>query len=81
MGWLLQNYGPPVLVEEFVSGPEFTVGILGTRIPLSSASCRSRSKGCPPEESIYSLEVKREWREKVQYHCPPPVERNASQED
>src|SRR4030066_233189 len=26
--WLLENYGPPVLVEEVVKGPEFTVGIL-----------------------------------------------------
>jgi D-alanine-D-alanine ligase len=30
--WLLETYGPPVLVEEFVSGPEFTVGILGNEI-------------------------------------------------
>ena len=31
--WLLEHYGPPVLVEEFVNGPEFTVGILGNEDP------------------------------------------------
>jgi len=30
-------------------------------------------KGTPPSESIYSIEIKREWEEKVRYHCPPPV--------
>jgi D-alanine-D-alanine ligase len=72
--WLLQNYGPPVLVEEFVSGPEFTVGILGNENPTVLGVMQIEVKGMSPEESIYSLEVKREWREKVQYHCPPLVE-------
>jgi D-alanine-D-alanine ligase len=31
-------------------------------------------KGQAPGESIYSLEIKREWEEKVRYHCPPPVD-------
>jgi len=32
-------------------------------------------KGVPSGEAIYSLEVKREWEEKVRYHCPPPIDR------
>ena len=71
--WLLENYGPPVLVEEFVSGPEFTVGILGNEDPSVLGVMQIEIKGVPPGESIYSLEVKREWKEKVRYHCPPPV--------
>ncbi len=71
---LLQNYGPPVLVEEFVSGPEFTVGVLGNEDPSVLGVMQIEIKGKPPNESIYSLEVKREWKEKVQYHCPPPVD-------
>jgi D-alanine-D-alanine ligase len=31
-------------------------------------------KGSPPDEAIYSLEVKREWEERVYYHCPPPID-------
>jgi D-alanine-D-alanine ligase len=33
-------------------------------------------KGTPQEEAIYSLEVKREWEEKVIYHCPPSVDKS-----
>ncbi len=72
--WLLKHYGPPVLVEEFVSGPEFTVGILGNERPFVLGVMQIEIKGQLPEESIYSLEVKREWEERVIYHCPPPIE-------
>jgi D-alanine-D-alanine ligase len=71
--WLLENYGPPILVEEFVSGPEFTVGILGNEHPSVLGVMQIEIKGSPPDEAIYSLEVKREWEEKVRYHCPPPI--------
>ncbi len=71
--WLLETYGPPVLVEEFVSGPEFTVGILGNSEPIVLGVMQIEVKGSPPDEAIYSLEVKREWEEKVRYHCPPPI--------
>ena len=73
---LLKNYGPPLLVEEFVKGPEFTVGILGNKNPFVLGVMQIEVKGSPPEESIYSLEIKREWKEKVQYHCPPPIDQN-----
>ncbi len=72
--WLLGNYGPPVLVEEFVKGPEFTVGILGNESPFVLGVMLIEIKGKPFEEAIYSLEIKREWEEKVVYHCPPPID-------
>ncbi len=71
--WLLEAYGPPVLVEEFVSGPEFTVGILGNSDPVVLGVMQIEIKGSPPNEAIYSLEVKREWEKRVRYHCPPPI--------
>ncbi len=74
--WLLDHYGPPLLVEEFVSGPEFTVGILGNEDPFVLGVMQIEIKGQSPEESIYSLEIKREWEEKVKYHCPPPIDQN-----
>lgn len=73
VGWLLETYGPPVLVEEFVSGPEFTVGILGNSNPSVLGVMQIEIKGSPPDEAIYSLEVKREWEKRVSYHCPPPI--------
>jgi len=70
---LFETYGSPLLVEEFVIGPEFTVGILGNETPRVLGVMQIEIKGSPPEESIYSLEIKREWEEKVRYHCPPPI--------
>jgi D-alanine-D-alanine ligase len=71
---LLETYGSPVLVEEFVKGPEFTVGVLGNDDPFVLGVMQIEIKGKPPEESVYSLEIKREWEEKVRYHCPPPID-------
>ncbi len=73
-GWLLKSYEAPLLVEEFVKGPEFTVGILGNETPEVLGVMQIEIKGKPPEESIYSLEIKREWEEKVRYHCPPLID-------
>ncbi len=73
---LLETYGSPVLVEEFVKGPEFTVGVLGNDDPFVLGVMQIEIKGNPSEESIYSLEIKREWEEKVRYHCPPSIDQN-----
>jgi D-alanine-D-alanine ligase len=73
---LLKTYGSPLLVEEFVKGPEFTVGILGNEDPFVLGVMHIEIKGSPPGESIYSLEIKREWEEKVRYHCPPSTAPN-----
>ncbi|MCX8118287.1 MAG: ATP-grasp domain-containing protein [Desulfobacterota bacterium] len=73
VSWLLETYGPPLLVEEFVSGPEFTVGILGNLNPEVLGVMQIEVIGSAAEEAIYSLEVKREWEERVRYHCPPPI--------
>jgi D-alanine-D-alanine ligase len=72
--WLLENYGPPVLVEEFISGPEFTVGILGNENASVLGVMQIEVKGISPEEAIYSLEIKREWEKRVVYHCPPSID-------
>jgi D-alanine-D-alanine ligase len=73
---LLQTYSSPLLVEEFVKGPEFTVGILGNEDPFVLGIMQIEIRGRSPEESIYSLEIKREWEEKVRYHCPPNIDPN-----
>jgi D-alanine-D-alanine ligase len=71
--WLLETYGPPLLIEEFVAGPEFTVGILGNDPPYVLGVMQIEIKGTSPHEAIYSLEIKRDWEERVRYLCPPPI--------
>jgi D-alanine-D-alanine ligase len=69
---LLRDYRQPVLIEEFCSGPEFTVGILGNgeRVRAIAVMEVVPRKG-PVESFVYSLEVKRNYLEEVEYHVPP----------
>jgi D-alanine-D-alanine ligase len=71
--WLLETYRSPLLIEEFVRGPEFTVGILGNEEPAVLGVMEIEISGMPPGEGIYSLEIKREWVDRVRYHCPPDL--------
>lgn len=75
VSWLLTDYKEPVLVEEFVPGPELTVGILGNERPCVLGVMHIVPKRIGPEGFIYSLEVKRDWRRQVDYLCPPNVEK------
>jgi len=69
---LMLDYDQPVLVEEFCSGPEFTVGYSRNE---SAARVIGIMEIVPRrarlDEFIYSLEVKRNYLEEVEYHVPP----------
>ncbi|MBS3976265.1 MAG: ATP-grasp domain-containing protein [Syntrophomonadaceae bacterium] len=72
--WVLKEYGPlPVLVEEFIRGREVTVGVLGNDKPhiLGIMEIRGKNAG---DEFVYSLEVKRNWQEEVEYCCPSELD-------
>ncbi|MBI5432832.1 MAG: D-alanine--D-alanine ligase [Planctomycetes bacterium] len=71
---LLADYREPVLVEEYCSGPEFTVGLLGNGANLRVLGVMEVvSKAVPQAEFVYSLEVKRndDWHLEVDYLVPP----------
>jgi D-alanine-D-alanine ligase len=67
---LIVKYRQPALVEGYVAGREFTVGLLGERRP----------KVLPPMEivfldgsdptPIYSFEMKQDWNDKIRYEVP-----------
>ncbi len=65
-------YAQPVLVEEFLPGAEFTVGVRGNgdhaRVLGVMEIVPKRDR---PEDFVYSLEVKRNYTEEVNYHVPP----------
>lgn len=63
---LLRDFGQPVLVEEYLPGREFTVGITGTGADarcLGGMEVLFRGDG----EPIYSWHVKKNWEELVEY--------------
>jgi len=68
---LLQEYRGAVLVEEFLEGPECTVGILGNASPRIVAAMEIAPKIVPNEYFVYSLETKRDFKNQVEYHVPP----------
>jgi D-alanine-D-alanine ligase len=69
VGNVLADYKQPVIVEEFITGEEVTVGVLGNAQPAIIGIMRvlPRKK---MDHFIYSLEVKRDWENMVEYECP-----------
>jgi D-alanine-D-alanine ligase len=72
---LLVHYRQPVLVEEYCSGPEFTVAVLGAGATARVAGVMEIvPKRAAVADFVYSLEMKRSanWRELMDYVVPPP---------
>jgi D-alanine-D-alanine ligase len=78
--WLINSYREPSLVEEFIQGEEVTVGVMGNESPYVIGMMMIRPRSGSFEDFIYSLEVKRNWREEVEYICPPPLSRQTLNE-
>jgi D-alanine-D-alanine ligase len=66
---LIDRYGQPALVEEYIFGRELTVGLLGERRP----------RVLPPMEvvfleakdrPVYDYACKQDWQRHVRYECP-----------
>jgi len=66
---LLAYYRQPVILEEFIDGDEVTVGIIGNSPPKVLGMMRVLPKR-KDEHFIYSLEVKRDYLNLVDYECP-----------
>ena len=70
---MIAKYDQPALVEDYIAGREFTVGLLGERRP----------KVLPPMEvvflstekhPVYSFEYKQDWSSKIRYDVPASLE-------
>lgn len=66
---LLKKYGQPVLIEQYIEGDEVTVGVIGNTPPAIVGIMRvlPRKKF---KTFVYSLEVKRDYLNLVDYECP-----------
>jgi D-alanine-D-alanine ligase len=66
-------YGCPVLVEEFLGGAEITVGIVGNGAGAEVLGAMEIAPiaGDGARPFLYSIDAKRDWRNRVGYHIPP----------
>lgn len=66
---LIERYGQPALVEEYVFGRELTVGLLGERRPrvLPPMEVVFLAK---QERPVYDYECKQDWQRHVRYEVP-----------
>jgi D-alanine-D-alanine ligase len=67
---LIDKYKQPALVEEYISGREFTVGLLGDRRPRVLPPMEVLFKDQSNTRPIYDYEIKQDWPNHVIYQCP-----------
>jgi D-alanine--D-alanine ligase len=66
---IIDRYGQPAIVEEYIEGREFTVGLLGERRPrvLPPMEVVFLKGG---ERPVYDYVCKQDWPNHVRYECP-----------
>ncbi len=72
---ILADYRQPVMVEEFIDGDEVTVGVIGNSPARVLGIMRVVPKQ-KEEHFVYSLEVKRDYVNLVDYECPAGLARD-----
>ena len=72
--WLMETYREPALVEEYIEGPEVTVGLLGNERLHVFPPLEVDFSPCPAEEQgIYTSRLKSELYDLPRYLCPAPL--------
>ncbi|MBF0406601.1 MAG: ATP-grasp domain-containing protein [Candidatus Riflebacteria bacterium] len=67
---LIRQYNGPVLVEEFIPGKECTVAVLGNENPAVLGIMEIAPKKLAVKDFVYSIEMKRDYKNCVEYFSP-----------
>ncbi len=67
---LIDRYRQPALIEVYIPGREFTVGLLGDRRPRVLPPMEILFKDKSNERPVYDFQIKQEWEKHVSYQCP-----------
>jgi len=68
---LRSRSGCPVLVEEFLPGPEVTVGVVGNGAEARVLGMMEIASAGGNGPFVYSVEVKRDFHRRARFHMPP----------
>jgi D-alanine-D-alanine ligase len=68
---LRETYRCSALVEEHLPGPEVTVGVIGNGSAARVLGTMEIAPVEPSDSFLYSVEVKRAFRQRVRYFTPP----------
>ncbi|WP_394826437.1 ATP-grasp domain-containing protein [Pendulispora albinea] len=69
---IIERYGQPAIVEEYIRGREFTVGLLGERRPRVLPPMEIVFLQ-PSDRAVYGYAMKQDWEKHVRYECPPSL--------
>jgi len=67
---LIGKYRQPALVESYIAGREFTIGLLGERRPRVLPPMEIVFLDATDPTPIYSFEMKQDWNDKIRYEVP-----------
>ena len=73
----LDRYNQPLLIEEYIQGREFTVGILGNgseKHIFRPMEIIISPEGNPDKSKVYSFHVKTNYQKYVKYRCPADLD-------
>ncbi len=71
---MIAKYDQPALIEEYIGGREFTVGMLGERRPKVLPPMEVVFLDDSEKRPVYSFAFKQDWSSKIRYDVPANLE-------
>jgi D-alanine-D-alanine ligase len=71
---MVERYQQPALVEEYIAGREFTVGLLGEKRPDVLPPMEIVFLDKAEKTPVYSFEHKLEWNDRIRYDVRPQID-------